>query len=543
MISIKNRQILVAASVIMSLALPATGFAEWCTGSNAGKFSYDGGSTCTTLPTSDALITALKAGNSSFVGGNITNTTGKSTSVERTNQYNNGQKPNVIVLTCSDSRVPPEILFNKAIGEVFTIRVAGNVLAPHEIGSIEYAVEHLGASLIVVLGHERCGAVKTTFEAQGTDTTALGPNLNSLIDSIKPAVTTVIGADAAGKSLTSEGQAAQVEECVVENIKNVTAALIADSAVIQDKYRFEHINIVQAKYDLDTGSVSFFDPAPITINFFDPITKSLATSSSNGNVTMSWAASKVSGSTYTIDASTDNVVWSAPLYSGTSNSVTIKGLADGIYIFRISDGTTTTISKPFTVLKATTPPATIVIPATNVTGRVAVSWTPASVIGSTYTLESAPETAPGSGVYSTWTTQYTGLSNSTTAVTGLNVTGNYKFRVKATKTGFADGGYTTSSTVCTITLTCTAPLSIMVPATPVIKNVSVSWSPSTVSGVTYIVEASKDNFSTIAATYTGMSTSTTFKNLTAGSYKFQVRATKSGYTDSANKVSTAVTVN
>jgi carbonic anhydrase len=119
------------------------------------------------------------------------------------------------------------------LGEIFTVRVAGNVVAAHELGSIEYAVEHLGTNLIVVLGHERCGAVSTTYELHGASPAPeLGPNLSSLINSIDPAVTAVLLA-AGGKATDPNEQAAQIEECVIENAKRVAESLETVSTMAQ----------------------------------------------------------------------------------------------------------------------------------------------------------------------------------------------------------------------------------------------------------------------------------------------------------------------
>jgi carbonic anhydrase len=166
-----------------------------------------------------------------------------------------GQKPFAVVLTCSDSRLPPEILFDQGLGEIFVVRVAGNIVNPHELGSIEYALEHLGANLIVVLGHSKCGAVKTTYDVHGTDTSALGPNLNSLISSIDPAVTAVLTAEG-GKAVGTAAQAVQVEACVVENVNLVAESLGTRSTIIEEKKVAGDIQVVRAKYDLGTGAVS-----------------------------------------------------------------------------------------------------------------------------------------------------------------------------------------------------------------------------------------------------------------------------------------------
>jgi carbonic anhydrase len=173
-----------------------------------------------------------------------------------------GQHPYAIILACSDSRVPPEILFDKGLGEIFTVRVAGNIVAPHELGSIEYALEHLGANLIVVLGHERCGAVSATYDAYAYPEPAYEGNIGSLLTSIYPAVDEVLkGAPPikpgtpADPVLAAE-RAAQVEECVLENIKLVSESLEAKSPIIKEFVESGKAKIVRAKYDLDPGIVT-----------------------------------------------------------------------------------------------------------------------------------------------------------------------------------------------------------------------------------------------------------------------------------------------
>jgi carbonic anhydrase len=200
-------------------------------------------------PTPDQGLALLLDGNKNFAKGAVTHLDKFSDPAVR-KEVALGQHPYAIVLTCSDSRVPAEILFDKGLGEIFTVRVAGNVVAPHELGSIEYALEHLGANLIVVLGHERCGAVKSTYDAYP----AVGEgNIASLLESITPAVEAVVGHNP--KPTGAVEQAAQVEECVVENIKLVSESLETKSPIIKEFVELGKAKIVRAKYDLDDGIV------------------------------------------------------------------------------------------------------------------------------------------------------------------------------------------------------------------------------------------------------------------------------------------------
>jgi carbonic anhydrase len=200
-------------------------------------------------PTPAQGLELLLSGNRNFAKGSVTHLDKFSDPAVR-KEVALGQHPYAIVLTCSDSRVPAEILFDKGLGEIFTVRVAGNIVAPHELGSIEYALEHLGANLIVVLGHERCGAVKSTYDAYPAEVEG---NIGSLVKDITPAVEAVVGSTP--KPTGTLEQAAQVEECVVKNIKLVSEALETKSPIIKEFVELGKAKIVRAKYDLDSGLV------------------------------------------------------------------------------------------------------------------------------------------------------------------------------------------------------------------------------------------------------------------------------------------------
>lgn len=195
-------------------------------------------------PTPDQALHMLLLGNRMFVFNQLQHLVLESRATVRTSLAT-GQKPYAVIISCSDSRVPPEIVFDKGLGEIFIIRVAGNVVAPHELGSIEYALEHLGASLVMVMGHERCGAVTAAVNyVPGTPTS---PNILSLIDSIMPAVNAARDKHPVPDAL--------VELSVEENVQLVATKLLKESAVINDKVEAGTVKIVKAKYDLDTGLV------------------------------------------------------------------------------------------------------------------------------------------------------------------------------------------------------------------------------------------------------------------------------------------------
>ncbi len=169
------------------------------------------------------------------------------------------QKPYAIILTCSDSRVPPEIIFNKGLGEIFVIRVAGNIPDPVVLGSIEYAAEHLGSSLIMVLGHERCGAVTAAVEAHGKTTGS--SNIDAIVKIIEPSVREArnsCDACKGGKDCDGTGKSEFVE-CVVDaNAKRVAAGLTKRSGILRHLVENKKIKIVAAKYDLDEGTVTLY---------------------------------------------------------------------------------------------------------------------------------------------------------------------------------------------------------------------------------------------------------------------------------------------
>ena len=209
-------------------------------------FAHADEHTSTPPANADQAIARLLEGNAKYVKGEFYKLSSASQPSDRTTVAA-GQKPYAIIVTCSDSRVPPEILFNQGLGEIFVIRVAGNVVAPHELGSIEYAVEHIGTpKVIMVLGHERCGAVTAAVGAHGT---TVEGNIGSLIESIAPAVDTAI---AENPTLTG---AALVEAACDVNVENV-AVEIEHSKIVEEAIVAGKVEIVSAKYDLDNGKVS-----------------------------------------------------------------------------------------------------------------------------------------------------------------------------------------------------------------------------------------------------------------------------------------------
>src|SRR5438094_3473289 len=163
---------------------------------------------------------------------------------ERRAELTKSQHPFAIIVSCSDSRVPPEIVFDQGLGDLFVLRVAGNVIDDHSLGSIEYAVNDLAVRLIVVLGHQRCGAIKAAKETIAANGKAPG-HIESLVTAIRPAVEATVKGD--------------LEATIKANVKNVTQALRSSTPVLKPKVDSGELKVVGANYSLDTGSVSFLD--------------------------------------------------------------------------------------------------------------------------------------------------------------------------------------------------------------------------------------------------------------------------------------------
>lgn len=194
-----------------------------------------------------ALEMLLK-GNAAYVKGDQQELKKETTSKRRA-EVAGGQHPFAAILTCADSRVPPEVFFNQGLGEIFVVRVAGNIASSEVIGSLDYAVEHLGVSLVMVLGHSSCGAVSATYDAHQSKGEVEGP-VGSLIRAIEPAVEKALTADSSGD------RAAQVDRCITSNVHEVTEVLRAQSKVIAHALEEHKIDLVMARYELSTGVVS-----------------------------------------------------------------------------------------------------------------------------------------------------------------------------------------------------------------------------------------------------------------------------------------------
>lgn len=169
-----------------------------------------------------------------------------------------GQEPFAIILGCSDSRVPAETVFDQGLGDLFVIRVAGNIVAPSQVGSVEFAASRYGSRLVVVLGHSNCGAILATLEELARPTTDQSRNLASIVDRIRPSVERLL-ADRGRDPPESLVQAA-----VRANIRTSVNHLRHGSEVLEQLIADEGLLIVGAEYCLETGAVDFFDGVPST---------------------------------------------------------------------------------------------------------------------------------------------------------------------------------------------------------------------------------------------------------------------------------------
>jgi carbonic anhydrase len=167
------------------------------------------------------------------------------------------QKPSAIILGCSDARVPVELIFDQALGELFVIRVAGNIVAPSQIGSIEFAAEKFGTRLVVVLGHSNCGAVSACVETLLNPDQYYSPNLRSIVDRIRPSVYNLHEIVSASDSEMDMSEF--VNRAVRANVRMSVSQLKHGSRILEDLVSNQELLIVGAEYDVATGRVNFFD--------------------------------------------------------------------------------------------------------------------------------------------------------------------------------------------------------------------------------------------------------------------------------------------
>jgi carbonic anhydrase len=196
----------------------------------------------------------LREGNARFVANQMR--TLEHAHESRRAELVSGQAPFAIVLGCSDSRVPAELVFDQGFGDLFVIRVAGNIVAPSQVGSVEFAAERYGTSLVVVMGHSQCGAILATLEVLTGGAASTSGNLRSIVDRVRPSVSTVIAAARGGDPN------ALVSLAVRANVRASVDHLRHGSALLERLIERNGLLIVGAEYSLETGVVDFFDGPP-----------------------------------------------------------------------------------------------------------------------------------------------------------------------------------------------------------------------------------------------------------------------------------------
>jgi len=174
----------------------------------------------------------------------------------RRNELVAGQEPFAIILGCSDSRVPAEIIFDQHLGDLFVIRVAGNIVAPSQVGSVEFAADRFGTRLVVVLGHSMCGAILATLEELERSTENRSPNLRSIVDRIRPSIEGLLDTEHRHDPDTL------LKQAVRANIRASADHLRHGSQLLEQLILRDDLLVVGAEYSLETGIVEFFDGMP-----------------------------------------------------------------------------------------------------------------------------------------------------------------------------------------------------------------------------------------------------------------------------------------
>ena len=192
----------------------------------------------------DEALQKLMDGNKRYVSGSLMK---KDLGDTKRKELLKGQKPFAIVLSCSDSRVPPEIVFDQGLGDIFVVRVAGNVVDPIALGSIEYGAEHLNAPLLFILGHSKCGAVTATIDAKGEPE----GNIGAIVKKIMPA---------AEKAKKKGGTKDEIlETAIQENVKNVYSDVMKKSKIVPHLVEEGKLKIAAGEYDITTGKVAMIE--------------------------------------------------------------------------------------------------------------------------------------------------------------------------------------------------------------------------------------------------------------------------------------------
>lgn len=217
------------------LSLPGSGIAQAPPAAPAQHVSH---APSQATPSAAEVWNNLMAGNRRFVAGKPQ----ARDLVSLRQKLVSGQSPEAIVLSCSDSRVGPELIFDQSLGEIFVVRTAGNVADAVALGSIEYAVEHLHSPLLVVLGHQKCGAVNAACSGEKMPS----PNLDAIVEKISPAVNQA-------KSYAKSDDL--VESAIKENVHQSASDLSKNSEIIRHAIKSGKLTVIEAEYELDTGRV------------------------------------------------------------------------------------------------------------------------------------------------------------------------------------------------------------------------------------------------------------------------------------------------
>lgn len=202
------------------------------------------------ISAADALE-RLREGNRRFVSDEVSEDT--LASREHRAGAATAQNPFAIILACSDSRVPTELIFDRGIGDLFVIRVAGNIVAPSQIGSIEFAAKQFGTRLVVVLGHSNCGAIIATLQELALKDSHRSPNLRAIVDRVRPAVEPIL------EDSDDLDDEAVISRCVRANVRASVERLQHGSLILEQLIDAGDLRIVGAEYSIETGYIEFFE--------------------------------------------------------------------------------------------------------------------------------------------------------------------------------------------------------------------------------------------------------------------------------------------
>ncbi len=197
----------------------------------------------------------LREGNERFTA-NVRSIDSLLSYTQRADMANNPQEPFAIILGCSDSRAPAELVFDQGLGDLFVIRVAGNIVAPSQVGSVEFAADRFSTKLVVVLGHSNCGAITSTLDELQRPTENQSPNLHSIVSRVSPAVQNLLEGN------PSMPREELIDKAVRANVRASCDHLRHGSAILEELIANHGLVVVGAEYCLETGKVEFFDGLP-----------------------------------------------------------------------------------------------------------------------------------------------------------------------------------------------------------------------------------------------------------------------------------------